>query len=218
MGLSIVPSPSWFQLIISYPSLKQRFIRNQEDCVFTSQALVPTLGNQILEELDVEAITLELQQHGSKSKHQDLTSTVSSLDGTGQTDAGPEPTTQVEVKAKAAQTESEAPEPSASIISITDEVAPSSTLNQSWVDEFAASQIQPPDHHHGRLQATSSDGSPLGSLTGISDSVSLPGAYSEGDVMVSLSQALLVVRRPLTCKCRQTRSTVNRQAQMRQSN
>lgn len=45
-------------------NLRNRFIRNQEDCIFTSQALVPAFGNQILEQLDVEALTLDIQYYG----------------------------------------------------------------------------------------------------------------------------------------------------------
>jgi peroxin-3 len=42
-------------------SLRRRFIQNQENVSFTIMALIPTLGEQILDELDVEAIIHELQ-------------------------------------------------------------------------------------------------------------------------------------------------------------
>jgi peroxin-3 len=42
-------------------SLRRRFIQNQENVSFTIMALIPTLGEQILDELDVEAIIYELQ-------------------------------------------------------------------------------------------------------------------------------------------------------------
>lgn len=43
-------------------SLRKRFQQNQEDCTYHVLALLPTLGNAILEEMDVERITLALQQ------------------------------------------------------------------------------------------------------------------------------------------------------------
>jgi peroxin-3 len=42
-------------------SLRRRFIQNQENVSFTIMALIPTLGEQILDELDVEAVIHELQ-------------------------------------------------------------------------------------------------------------------------------------------------------------
>ena len=42
-------------------SLRRRFIQNQENVSFTIMALIPTLGEQILEELDVESVIHELQ-------------------------------------------------------------------------------------------------------------------------------------------------------------
>lgn len=44
------------------PSLRKRFQQNQEDCTYHVLALLPSLGNQILEDMDVEQITLALQQ------------------------------------------------------------------------------------------------------------------------------------------------------------
>ncbi|KAF8336873.1 Peroxin-3 [Cantharellus anzutake] len=43
-------------------NLRKRFQQNQEDCSYHILALLPTLGNSILEEMDVERITLQLQQ------------------------------------------------------------------------------------------------------------------------------------------------------------
>ena len=42
-------------------SLKRRFLQNQEDVSYTIMALIPTLGEQILVELDVEGVTHDLQ-------------------------------------------------------------------------------------------------------------------------------------------------------------
>lgn len=43
-------------------SLRRRFQQNQEDCTYTVLALLPTAATKILETLDVEKITLEIQQ------------------------------------------------------------------------------------------------------------------------------------------------------------
>lgn len=44
------------------PSLRRRFQQNQEDCTFTVIALLPTVAENILDALQVENITHELQQ------------------------------------------------------------------------------------------------------------------------------------------------------------
>ena len=46
-------------------SLRRRFLQNQEDCTFTLLALLPTLSAQIMEEMDVEDLTHQLQQLSS---------------------------------------------------------------------------------------------------------------------------------------------------------
>lgn len=43
-------------------SLRRRFQQNQQDCTFHIEALLPTLATNILEGLDVEGITFQLQQ------------------------------------------------------------------------------------------------------------------------------------------------------------
>lgn len=43
-------------------SLRRRFEQNQEDCTFTVLALLPTATANILESMDTEKITLEIQQ------------------------------------------------------------------------------------------------------------------------------------------------------------
>ncbi|KAH8175855.1 peroxin-3 domain-containing protein [Sarocladium implicatum] len=47
---------------IAKENLRRRFEQNQEDCTFTVLALLPTATTNILEELNTEAITLEIQQ------------------------------------------------------------------------------------------------------------------------------------------------------------
>ncbi|PWN50283.1 hypothetical protein IE53DRAFT_387433 [Violaceomyces palustris] len=45
----------------SKENLRRRFSQNQEDCTFTVLALLPTLGDQLFEKLDVEGLTKSLQ-------------------------------------------------------------------------------------------------------------------------------------------------------------
>lgn len=49
----------WANLPIS---LKRRFQQNQNDCVFTVLSLLPTLGDQILNEMNIEAVWTKLQE------------------------------------------------------------------------------------------------------------------------------------------------------------
>lgn len=50
------------------PSLKRRFNQTQEDVSYTILALIQTLADQVLEEMDVEGLTQELQSR-SKARH-----------------------------------------------------------------------------------------------------------------------------------------------------
>lgn len=45
-------------------------MQNQEDCTFTLLALLPTLSAQIMDEMDVEDLTHQLQQLSSRQKPQ----------------------------------------------------------------------------------------------------------------------------------------------------
>jgi len=54
-------------------SMKRRFEQNQQDCVFTVLSLLPTLGDQLLHELNVELITSRLQQTRSQRSTPALT-------------------------------------------------------------------------------------------------------------------------------------------------
>ncbi|ROW12812.1 hypothetical protein VMCG_00782 [Cytospora schulzeri] len=47
---------------IAKENLRRRFQQNQEDCTYTVLALLPTATTKILEAMDVERITLEIQQ------------------------------------------------------------------------------------------------------------------------------------------------------------
>ncbi|KAG8999362.1 peroxin [Tulasnella sp. JGI-2019a] len=152
----------------SKENLRQRFLRNQEDCVFTSQALVPTLGNQILEELDVEGITLELQQHGSKPKPpQDLNSTTSSLEEK----IGPDAASQQIITPVAPAPDTSKAQSDTTTSPPLSDSAPLSESSHSWVEEFSASQNQVAKDHHPPAEPLS-QGSPEGSYTGVSDLIS----------------------------------------------
>jgi peroxin-3 len=48
--------------------LRRRFEQNQEDCTFTVLALLPTATSNILETMNTENITLEIQQIKSAAK------------------------------------------------------------------------------------------------------------------------------------------------------
>jgi len=56
--------------------LRRRFEQNQEDCTFTVLALLPTATSNILEAMNVEKITYEIQQiKGSGSRAKSIGST-----------------------------------------------------------------------------------------------------------------------------------------------
>jgi peroxin-3 len=49
-------------LLTIYHSLRRRFEQNQEDCTFTVLALLPSATTAIIEAMNTEQITLEIQQ------------------------------------------------------------------------------------------------------------------------------------------------------------
>lgn len=49
-------------------SMRRRFRQNQEDCTFVLLAQLPTLARHLLTELDVEALTAELQRRAEVAK------------------------------------------------------------------------------------------------------------------------------------------------------
>ena len=53
-------------------SLKRRFQQNQNDCVFTVLSLLPTLGDQILVEMNIEAAWAKLQESRKLEKKEEL--------------------------------------------------------------------------------------------------------------------------------------------------
>ncbi|CAD6582113.1 MAG: peroxin [Cyphobasidiales sp. Tagirdzhanova-0007] len=56
------------RLVLDRAAKEKRFQQNQEDCAFTVLALLPTLSKQVLEELNVEALTAELQRRAEDTK------------------------------------------------------------------------------------------------------------------------------------------------------
>ncbi|KAK7712436.1 peroxin [Diaporthe eres] len=75
---------------IAKENLRRRFQQNQEDCTYTVLALLPTATTRILESMDVEKITLEIQQmkggNGSKSVKSGSGDSMSLPETTGMTD------------------------------------------------------------------------------------------------------------------------------------
>lgn len=75
---------------IAKENLRRRFQQNQEDCTYTVLALLPTATTRILESMDVEKITLEIQKmkggNGSKSVKSGSGDSMSLPETTGMTD------------------------------------------------------------------------------------------------------------------------------------
>lgn len=61
---SMYACTDWLSMI----SLRRRFSQNQQDVSYTIMALLPTLGTLIIERMDVEGVTQELQSHSKTSK------------------------------------------------------------------------------------------------------------------------------------------------------
>ena len=66
--MSCVFFPSHISLSVVRSSLRRRFEQNQQDISFTVMALLPTLGTHILEGMDVEGVTQELQSYSKVPK------------------------------------------------------------------------------------------------------------------------------------------------------
>ncbi|KAI8146360.1 Peroxin-3 [Fennellomyces sp. T-0311] len=57
---------------VAKENLKRRFQQNQNDCVFTVLSLLPTLGDQILYEMNIEAAWAKLQESRKLEKKEEL--------------------------------------------------------------------------------------------------------------------------------------------------
>lgn len=133
-------------------SLRRRFVQNQEDVSYTIMALLPTLGEQILEELDVEGVTHELQ---SKSR----VSRVSSIEPPPPPHSESSTTSSIELL-QDQDTRSDVESVSMSSFSGQDEAtgATSSRLgesSQSWVDQFSTESSRPSSSRQPSTSAAS---------------------------------------------------------------
>lgn len=114
-------------------SLRRRFAQNQEDVSYTIMALIPTLGEQILVELDVEGVTHELQ---TKSRAFRMPS-------------HPLPPPSESSMASSIEliqdqdTRSDAESASVSSFSGQDDASNLGESSQSWVDQFSTQSSQP---------------------------------------------------------------------------
>lgn len=86
---------SLFKPYLVLCSLRRRFRQNQEDCTFVLLAQLPTLSSQLFAELDVEALTAELQRRAEVAKRDKqptnaLESSTTSLEASTYLETGPE--------------------------------------------------------------------------------------------------------------------------------
>lgn len=75
--------------------MRRRFRQNQEDCTFVLLAQLPTLSRQLFSELDVEALTAELQRRAEVAKRgkqpaTGIDSSTASLDASSYLENGPD--------------------------------------------------------------------------------------------------------------------------------
>ena len=73
---------------VARENLRRRFLQNQEDCNFTIMALLPTLASQILDTINVESISRELQAQSKRGlAMRETTAPQRDSDGAGPGDA-----------------------------------------------------------------------------------------------------------------------------------
>ena len=72
-------------------SLRRRFRQNQEDCTFVLLAQLPTLARHLFSELDVEALTAELQRRAEVAKRDKQSTTTAIEDSTASLDGSNHP-------------------------------------------------------------------------------------------------------------------------------
>lgn len=176
-------------------SLRRRFEQNQQDVSFTIMALLPTLGAHIIEGMDVEGVTRELQSQSRISKpHQPELQITHALESSASSSAGshlhPE--------------DARSDNGSVSVISFsgqddaasTSEMAASSTTSTSWVDARSSpSQTSRSLHHSpeasGSNAAHHSDSPQSNVGAELSDSMISGSSISYGDVAVSILRILV---------------------------
>lgn len=116
---------------IAKENLRRRFEQNQEDCTFTVLALLPTATANILEAMNTEKITLEIQQMKASAKQQQ------------QQPQQPQATTSTEVPAESSSSFA-APAPSIADTTITEEGGKSLASLQSDSGVHASQVAVPP--------------------------------------------------------------------------
>ncbi|EMD36779.1 hypothetical protein CERSUDRAFT_114689 [Gelatoporia subvermispora B] len=114
-------------------NLRRRFEQNQQDVSYTIMALLPTLGTHILDGMDVEGVTQELQSLSKTAKARPLEF------------QPPDPPSDASLASSVAslrhdEHEARSDNGSISVVSSNDAAAPSemSASSSSWVDQFSS--------------------------------------------------------------------------------
>ncbi|GJE93441.1 peroxin-3 domain-containing protein [Phanerochaete sordida] len=159
-------------------SIYRRFTQNEQDIQFTIMTMLPTLHEQILEGMDVEAITAELQEM-VRRKH-----AVEAVEAAPAEQASPELST-----SSTSPTDARSENGSVSVISsVQDDASTASGLGASttsWVDNMSTGQAS---HAHdpsgsGSQRNSSPESSHIG--TDMSESFISNSSVSYGDVAIA---------------------------------
>ncbi len=171
-------------------SLRRRFEQNQQDVSFTIMALLPTLGAHILEGMDVEGVTQELQaqSRASKAPYTEPTPPPPPLEQSS--------VPSIEIQS-APEQDARSENESVSVVSYPDHDDTGSSSNlgassQSWVENFSSqqSQLSPETSSVSADESRLNVDSPKSSIVGtdISDSImTSSSAVSYGDTQVGWS-------------------------------
>lgn len=172
-------------------SLRKRFGQNQQDVSFTIMALLPTIGAQIIEGMNVEEITEQLQSQSRAAKRAELQFPPAPSDSSASSGA------EIQVPVEDAKSDNG----SVSVVSAPSQNGGASTsdLNASmtnsslsWVDQFSQSTSahspQPPHEHSSQAsgsEPSQQSHSPKSNLgNDLSDSMITSSSVSYGDVPV----------------------------------
>lgn len=159
---------------------------------FTIMALLPTLGRKILDGMDVEAVTSELQAMSKAAKAQ---AAVLEL----QTPSAPsDSSASSSVQGPSGSEDARSDNGSVSVISAQDDTAASDlgTSTVSWVENMSVSDQASQQSHSPEASSTSSrelpqESSPESNIgTDLSESFISSSSVSYGDVMVRLIRSL----------------------------
>ncbi|KAI0342474.1 hypothetical protein BDW22DRAFT_1407561 [Trametopsis cervina] len=168
---------------IAKDNLRRRFDQNQQDVSFTIMALLPTLGARIIEGMDVEGVTEQLQSQTKALKAKEElefppppseSSASSSGDAAAQSD---------DIKSDSGSM--------SIVVDNTDMNASMSTSTMSWVDQFSQSSGQSPQATHQHSPETTAseprpqpDSPNTHQETDLSDSIVTNSSVSYGDSAV----------------------------------